>query len=128
MRFGLCACLIAGWCLAEGTAFAGDVAWKRVQLDAAFRSEGVAAADVNRDGKLDVLAGDVWYEAPDWKMHEIRKPGIFVAGVGYSNSFANFTHDINGDGWDDFILVGFPGAAFHWYENPQTNPDIGKNI
>ena len=37
-----------------------------------FRSEGVAVADVNRDGKMDILVGDVWYEAPDWKMHEIR--------------------------------------------------------
>lgn len=105
---------------------AGDVAWQRIELDSAFRSEGVAAADVNRDGKIDVLAGDVWYEAPDWKMHEVRKPGKFVAGVGYSNSFANWAYDINGDGWDDLIIVGFPGAPFHWYENPKNQPGHWK--
>ena len=96
-----------------------SVAWKRLKLDERFRSEGVAAADVNRDGKMDVIAGDVWYEAPSWKTHEIRPPGEFVAGVGYSNSFCNFSYDINKDGWDDLIYIGFPGASFHWYENPK---------
>ncbi len=94
--------------------------WQRQQLDAAFRSEGSAAADVNKDGKMDVIAGDVWYEAPDWKMHEIRKPGKFVAGVGYSDSFCNFAYDINQDGWTDFIYVSFPGKEFYWYENPKN--------
>lgn len=102
------------------------VHWERTQLDAAFRSEGVAVADVNRDGKLDVLAGDVWYQAPEWTMHEIRTPGKFVAGVGYSTSFANFTYDLNADGWDDFILIGFPGEPFHWYENPRNRPGHWK--
>lgn len=101
-------------------ASADEVGWERQKLDERFRSEGVAAADVNHDGKLDVLAGDVWYEAPDWKIHEIRPPGEFVAGKGYSTSFANFAYDVNGDGWDDFILVGFPGAEFYWYQNPQN--------
>ena len=95
------------------------VQWKRIQLDPTFRSEGVAAADVNRDGKVDVLAGDVWYESPDWSMHEIRTVGEYQFDKGYSQSFANFSHDINRDGWPDFIVIGFPGAPAHWYENPQ---------
>ena len=33
------------------------VSFKKSQLDAKFRSEGVAVADFNRDGKLDVAAG-----------------------------------------------------------------------
>ena len=50
---------------------APSVGWKVTRVDASFRSEGVAVADVNRDGKLDVLAGEVWYEAPSWKMREV---------------------------------------------------------
>lgn len=100
-----------------------DDGWERIKLDGEFRSEGVAAADINHDGKIDVVAADVWYEAPDWKMHAFRPVGKFKAGVGYSQSFANFTYDINGDGWDDIIVIGFPGEACHWYENPQNKSD-----
>src|SRR4051812_14367282 len=84
------ACLLV---LAAGSLFADEPKWQRIKLDGTFRSEGVAAFDVNKDGRIDVVAGDVWYEAPDWKMHEIRTPGKFVVGVGYSNSFLNFGYD-----------------------------------
>jgi hypothetical protein len=98
------------------------ITWKKTVLDKRFRAEGVAVADVNKDGKMDVLAGDVWYEAPDWKVHEIR-PGKEDYRQGdqnvYSNTFACWTEDLNGDGWTDLIVVGFPGAPCYWYENPQ---------
>jgi hypothetical protein len=50
-------------------------------------------------------------------------PGEFVAGVGYSNSFANFAHDMNADGHVDAIIIGFPGDPFHWYQNPGPGGD-----
>ncbi len=108
--------------LAAVSAFAADESpvFQRVKIDDVFRSEGVTAADVNKDGRMDVVTGEVWYEAPDWKMHEIRKPGTYNGETGYSNSFANWTYDVNGDGWPDLISVGFPGAPFHWFENPQN--------
>ena len=117
------ACLLL---IGASRSHADDVRWQRINLDKTFRSEGVAAFDVNHDGRIDVVAGDVWYEAPDWKMHEIRKPGHFVAGVGYSNSFLNFGYDVNGDGWDDLIYIGFPGEPFSWYENPKNAPGHWK--
>jgi hypothetical protein len=99
------------------------ITWKKTTVDKVFRSEGVAVADVNRDGKLDILAGEVWYEAPDWKMHEIRKVGDYGDGaMGYSQSFACWAEDLNSDGWPDLIVIGFPGAPCHWYENPQGQP------
>jgi hypothetical protein len=105
---------------ARADADAPAITWKKTQVDKAFRSEGVAVADVNKDGKMDILAGDVWYEAPDWKMHEIRPPGNYGDGsAGYSQSFACFAEDINQDGWPDLIVIGFPGAPCHWYENPR---------
>ena len=113
---------------------ADDDGWVRIKLDERFRSEGVAAADLNNDGRVDVVAGDVWYEAPllksdahadgsKWKVHEVREPGEFVAGKGYSNSFVNSAWDMDKDGWMDVVIVGFPGDPFHWYRNPGKNKD-----
>ena len=106
-----------------------DHNWTRIELDPEFRSEGVAVGDLNGDGRNDVVAGDVWYEAPSklgatgWKMHGFRPVGSFVAGQGYSNSFCNYIRDLDGDGRQDIIVVGFPGAPFHWYRNPGTASD-----
>ena len=100
--------------------------WTKITLDKTFRSEGVAVADVNKDGKLDVLAGEVWYEAPDWKMHEILPPGTYDGAKGYSKCFQNFAMDVNGDGWPDSLVVNFPGADACWYENPQGKPGPWK--
>ena len=38
-------------------AASNEIKWKKTVLDTAFRAEGAAAADVNRDGKTDILAG-----------------------------------------------------------------------
>ncbi len=98
-----------------------NITWKKIVVDPKFRSEGVAVADINRDGKLNVVNGELWYEAPDWKPHEIRKPGEYGDGLkGYSQSFAVWADDLNQDGWPDVIVIGFPGAPCYWYENPKN--------
>lgn len=115
---------LLGFCgatlFAAASLSAQNVQFDRQLLDYTFRSEGVAAGDFNKDGQMDVAAGDVWYAAPDWTVHELRPVGKYYYFRGYSNSFCNWVWDINQDGWDDVIVVGFPGDPFYWYENPQN--------
>jgi hypothetical protein len=129
MKICLCTAAVLAGLLVAPSLRADDaktspkIIWKRTVVDKRFRAEGVAVADVNKDGKMDVLAGDVWYEAPNWTEHRIR-PGKsdYAKGMDnvYSNTFACWTDDLNGDGWQDLIVIGFPGAPCHWYENPQN--------
>ena len=105
---------------------AKEVRFRKVVLDKVFRSEGVALGDVNRDGKLDVLAGEVWYAGPDWQMHELLPPGAYDGTTGYSKTFANFTCDVNRDGWTDSVITTMMGEPSWWYENPQGKPGHWK--
>ena len=96
------------------------ISWKKTVIEGKFRSEGVAIADVNKDGKLDVLVGDSWYEAPSWTKHDIRKPGDYGDGLhSYSECMTCWTDDVNGDGWADQIVIGFPGNAGLLVREPQ---------
>jgi hypothetical protein len=105
---------------------AAQVGFDKIVIDKTFRSEGVAVGDINHDGKLDLFAGDVWYAAPDWKMHELRPVGAYDGTKGYSNCFINFAQDVNGDGWIDSIVIGLPDGPCLWYENPQNKPGHWK--
>lgn len=100
------------------------ISWQRTVLDDKFRAEGVAVADVNKDGKKDVLNGEYWYEAPNWTKHEMQPFKDHKDGLGnYSRVFACWAEDLNGDSWPDLIVIDFPGAPCYWMENP-----AGKDI
>ncbi len=115
------------WLAAQGPAGGRIPAFQKVILDGAFRAEGVALADVDRDGRIDVIAGNAWYAAPvpdailtpaAWTRHAIAPLEYIDAPTGFSNAFHNFALDVNGDGWTDQVVLGFPGEPAIWRANP----------
>jgi hypothetical protein len=98
---------------------APEVTFKKTVLDTRMLSDGATVGDVNRDKKLDIIAGNCWYEAPDWKRHEIAPFIKLDPKTQYPNSFNNWAEDVNKDGWVDQIMIGMPGDRCIWRENPK---------
>ena len=93
--------------------------WKRIELSDGFYAEGATFGDLNKDGKADVVAGPYWYEGPDFaKRHEYYPAKPFDKN-GYSDNFFAWVRDFNADGWNDILIIGFPGKDASWYQNPQ---------
>ncbi len=124
-----------------------DGQWKTKQLTDKFWAEGACAADVNHDGKMDVLCGPYWYAGPDFAtVHKIygdeksftkKKAdgteekiagfeGCLSGKNGYSDNFLSYAYDFNGDGWTDYLVFGWPGKETFWYENPQGKDEPWK--
>ncbi|MEO6150210.1 MAG: VCBS repeat-containing protein [Mucilaginibacter sp.] len=115
--------LTSGMCNAQTTApVSGD--FKKHTLTTEFKSEGVTVADVNKDGKIDIIAGPEWFEAPKWTKHTIYESKVYNPGTEYATSFLNLNLDVNFDGWDDLVLIGFPGNPGLWYENPKNKEGL----
>ena len=100
--------------------------FKKIKLTDKFYSEGMYFGDFNHDGKTDVTGGSLWYAGPDFKTASEFRPVKAFDPNGYSSAFFSFAADFNGDGWDDPLVVGFPGEAAHWYENPKGEPGPWK--
>lgn len=115
----------------------------KTTLTQEFWAEGATAGDFNNDGVFDIAAGPYIYDGPaytsrrafypaqetytietdgDVSIHR-GFPGALSARNAYSNNFIAYDHDFNGDGWDDILVIGFPGQETFWYENPQGAPD-----
>ncbi len=109
-----------GTATAQGEAMPGkELHFHRLVVDPVFRSEGIAVADVDRDGDRDLLVGDFWYEAPEWTRHRVRTgPELGDGAHAWSECFCCFADDLDGDTWPDQIVVGFPGKGGRWYHNP----------
>ncbi len=126
---------------------ATDGKWAKQQLIDNFWAEGATAADVNKDGKIDVIYGPYWFEGPAFTKRHIIYPDtqrtmakledgneIEIEGFhgaksvtnGYSDNFIAAAHDLNGDGWIDYLVMGFPGKETVWYENPQGRDEPWK--
>jgi hypothetical protein len=90
--------------------------WKKHDINARSVLEAAGVFDIDNDGKLDILSGDTWYNAPDWKPYHVRD--LPPVGRTYRNCFATLPVDVNGDGNMDFVSVSYFGKDVGWVENP----------
>lgn len=85
---------------------------------------GVAVADINRDGKADIVAINAtqvaWYENPAWKKH------VVMDGLTKKDNVCLAVHDIDGDGRLDLALGAewMPtntetGGSLRWLRQPE---------
>lgn len=117
--------LLAMSVLAAGQATEDDsmLKFERIKIgDVTF--EAAAAADVNRNGTLDIVSGGYWFEGPDFqkahKICDVRAEGD------YFDDFSDYPMDVNGNGYPDIITGGWWGETLQWRENPAGKPGEWK--
>jgi len=97
------------------------------------QSEAAEVADVNRDGKLDIISGENWYEqttpgkdGPRWIKHHFRD--LPYVG-GYLEDLGDLAIDVNGDGYPDVVTSSYWSTPLAWWENPgKSNKPWVKHV
>ncbi|HET7697443.1 MAG TPA: VCBS repeat-containing protein [Vicinamibacterales bacterium] len=87
----------------------------QVQMIDPGASETAAVADLNRDGRLDIVSGEFWYEAPSWRPHRFRELGFRQQ---YIDAFSDLCVDVDGDSYPDVVTVSWFARKVAWWRNP----------
>ncbi len=88
----------------------------RSQLLCVDNNEVCVIGDINRDGLDDIVAGRLWYAAPDFIPRPLRPLPLHPPE--YARNNGEHLWDVNGDGWVDLITSGYEEPRIFWYENP----------
>lgn len=78
-------------------------------------SETAGVADVNNDGKPDIISGEFWYEGPAWKPHRFRELGF---QNNYIDDFSDLPIDADGDGHVDIVSCSWFSKRLSFWKNP----------
>ena len=88
------------------------------RLDEFYYSWGVAVADINHDGHLDVIAGPYYYLGPHFtERREIYLAESFNPTNQYAANMVTHAYDFHGNGWPDILATEF--RAMVLYVNPR---------
>ena len=108
------------------SALAGDpsqeLTFERRTIDLG-RNEACAVADINGDGRLDIVSGENWYSAPGWTKHPFRD---ILYWNNYIDDFSDLPLDVDSDGDIDIVSVGWGQKKMVWAENPGGGQGMWK--
>jgi len=82
-----------------------------------------AVADINGDGKLDIISGENWYAAPKWVKTRFRDLGF---NNNYIDDFSDLPLDVNGDGHVDLVMATWFDRELSWWQNPGKGKGVWK--
>ncbi|MGI4756826.1 MAG: FG-GAP repeat domain-containing protein [Janthinobacterium lividum] len=91
-----------------------DLRFQVEMIDPGY-GETVAVADIDRDGKLDIVSGENWYQALAWTKHPLR---TIEYSSGYIDNFSDLVMDVDGDGWPDILQFSYFAHDIVWLKNP----------
>src|SRR5262249_52385525 len=93
----------------RGVVKSDELLFKKHAIDLGSLSESCAVVDVNRDGRLDIVSSENWYEqgpalaggkGPRWTKHRFREVGY---NSFYVENLIDIGMDVDGDGLTDIV-------------------------
>ena len=93
---------------------APEIPFEKQTLDLGA-NETCAVADLNGDGRLDIISGENWFEAPGWRRHRFRE---ILFTNNYVDNFSDLVLDVNGDRRPDLVSCSWFARRIAWWENP----------